>query len=74
MELTTSQEDNQDPKITPQLSLAVFQFLSVNVEPFQERYLPPAILRRLIKKYDVIEDLRHKESKVDATIRQKVQG
>ena len=41
----------------------VIQFLSVNVEPFQEQYLSTNILRRLIKKYDVIEDIRHKDSK-----------
>ena len=39
------------------------QFLSVNVEPFQEQFLSTSILRRLIKKYDVIEDIRHKDTK-----------
>jgi len=58
-----NQEDQKAPKITPQLSLAIFQFLSVNVEPFQEQYLSTNILRRLVKKYDVIEDICHKDSK-----------
>ena len=39
------------------------QFLSVNVEPFQEQFISTNILRRLVKKYDVIEDIQHKDSK-----------
>jgi metal transporter CNNM len=58
-----NQEDQGTSRISPQLSLAIFQFLSANVEPFQECHITSTILRRLIKKSDVIEDMPHKDSK-----------
>ena len=43
--------------------MAVFQFLSAQVEPFSETHLTPNILRRLIKKSEVVVDLKHTDAK-----------
>ena len=49
--------------MSPQLSLAVFQFLSAQVDPFSDVHLTPNILKRLIKKSEVVVDLKHTELK-----------
>ena len=50
-------------RISPQLSLAVFQFLSAQVEPFGEVNLTPSILKRLIKKSELVVELKHTDAK-----------
>ncbi|XP_052830425.1 metal transporter CNNM4 [Octopus bimaculoides] len=43
-------EANQ-PHVSPQLTLACFQFLFSSVEPFKEEYVSESVLKRLLKEY-----------------------
>lgn len=56
------QDDVIRPKITPQLALATFQFLSTEVKPFQRDYLSETVLHRLLQQ-DIIynENLQEDE-------------
>ncbi|XP_072177373.1 metal transporter CNNM2-like [Diadema setosum] len=50
------------PKITPQLSLATFQFLSTSVEPFKVELISETILHRLLEQ-DIIFEVQPPEKK-----------
>ncbi|KAJ8960622.1 hypothetical protein NQ318_013914, partial [Aromia moschata] len=52
-------------RISPQLTLAAFQFLSTSVEPFQPNVISETILRRLLKQDIVLHIKKNKEWRVD---------
>ncbi|KAJ8985325.1 hypothetical protein NQ317_008355 [Molorchus minor] len=52
-------------RISPQLTLAAFQFLSTSVEPFQPNVISETILRRLLKQDIVVHIKKNKEWRSD---------
>nr|CAG4646338.1 EOG090X07W1 [Macrothrix elegans] len=45
-------------KVSPQLALAAFQFLSSSIEPFKSEWISESVLRRLMRHHHVIRCLR----------------
>ncbi|XP_063964127.1 metal transporter CNNM2-like [Lytechinus pictus] len=57
------QGEDARPKITPQLSLATFQFLSTSVDPFKVEKISETILHRLLDQ-DIIFEVQLPEKKI----------
>jgi len=58
----TMQPDAQHyARLTPQLSLATFQYLSTTVSSFHSEHLSENVLQKLIKQHDIIHDISMKD-------------
>lgn len=54
--------DQTAHKISPQLALAAFQFLTSTMEPFKPEYISETVLRRLMQQDLVIRSIRVKNA------------
>ncbi|CAH1118973.1 unnamed protein product [Phaedon cochleariae] len=54
-------------RISPQLTLAAYQYLSTSVEPFHHNVISETILRRLLKQDIVVHIKKNKEWRTDPT-------
>lgn len=55
-------EDNRKVNISPQLTLAVFQYLSTSIEPFKAAFIGDSVLKKLLN-LEIFRDIKFKKDK-----------
>ena len=53
-------DDSKKIAISPQLNLAIFQYLTTNIEPFKVKYMSNIVLKKLLA-MDIYEEIKIKK-------------